>query len=135
VTARGVLLGVIASDISTATVKAILYKVYTAKGSTISLIDYEGNLINSDDSKDFESSNVFSSSRLASAKERILSGKFYMNTDPWRNRYYATIGLPDLGWIMLTEGDLSSFEDVRATVVRFISVLLFMAELFLFMLI
>lgn len=135
VTARGVLLGVIASDISTATVKDILYKVYTAKGSRISLIDAEGNYINSDDSKGFAGGNALSSPELRGVKEQILSGKFFMKMDAWQDRYYASIGLPELGWIMYTEGALSSFENVRGTIIEFSAILLFLAGLLLFMLI
>jgi two-component system, chemotaxis family, sensor kinase CheA len=136
VTSGGVLRGVIASDISTATVRSILYRNYTAKGSDIVLVDAEGNVIESDDADaaPATSGSLFASERFVNDRKRILSGAFFIRTDPAADRYYASIGLPDLGWVMVTEGSLSSFEDVRGTVLRFASILLFLAGLFFFLL-
>jgi two-component system chemotaxis sensor kinase CheA len=131
---NGMLAGVISADIATSTVKGIIERVYTSRGSIIRLIDTEGNLINIDDSITFKSGNVFTEPELAPWKKQILSGAFSMRIDPVANRYYANIGLPELGWIMVADGSLSSFEDLRGTVIKFSAVLLFLAGLFMLML-
>ena len=135
VVVNGVLYGVISSDISTSTVKEIIDKVYTAQGSLIRLVDSDGQLINVDDKQVSAKGNLFDSSDMRPWKKQMLSGEFFMRTDSLRDRYFADIGLRDLGWIMLANGSLSSFEDVRATVIRFTVILLFLASLFLAMLV
>lgn len=134
VIAHGIMIGVIASDISTSTVRSIIDRVYTAKGSVIRLIDGEGHYISSVEGEVLPRGNAFDSASLVSWKKQILSGAFLMRTDPVGDRYFANIGLSDLGWIMLAEGSLSSLEDLRGTVISFAAVLLFLAALFMLVL-
>jgi two-component system chemotaxis sensor kinase CheA len=134
VVVNGVLYGVVAADISTASVKKIIDNVYTAKDSTIRLIDGEGNVINVNDEKGVREGNVFKIPALVPYKKIILNNDFFLKMNATANIYYAKIGFPDLGWIMLADGPLSSFEDVRGTVIQFASILLFLAALFLFIL-
>lgn len=150
VVVNGVLFGVISSDISTATVKSLIDNVYTAKGSVIRLLDAEGYVISIDESDAGKTDaakpvvgatgaakrpNVFDDASLKAWQKEILSGEFFMKTNLARNSYFAEIGLRDLGWIMFAKGAMSDFEDVRSNVIAFSLLLLFLATLFMVILV
>ena len=123
---NGVLAGVISSDISTETVLTIIKNVYTAEDSVIRLLDSKGNIIESGE-KSSEVPDI-----MKKDMDRILSGSFFINTAAYKNRYYAYTGLPSLGWFLTVSGSLSSFENIRLTILKFSSVLIMLAALFIF---
>ena len=128
---NGVLAGVISSDISTETVVSIIKNIYSSGESIIQLIDSDGIYINTSE-QDIEDS--YEKSVFIKNKERILLGSFFIETKSFKDRYYAYIGIPKLDWILSIDGSLSSFENIRLTVIRFAVVLMLLAALFIIML-
>ncbi len=126
--------GVISSDISTDIVLEIIQNLYTANDTFFELVDAEGHYLTNNGYGSSAGSDLFDFDRLGENKDRILAGGFHMKSRPLKNSYTAYIGLESLGWLVIADGSLSSFENVRATMLRFLLVLLFIAGLFIFML-
>ncbi len=135
VRAGGRMIGVVSSDISTQTVRRIIEGNYIAAGSTIALVNEEGDYIEFGESRAALAGNAFGDGALLPWKARILAGEFLIRSSSITDRYVASIGLPRLGWVMLASGPLSTFEDIRWSTASILAVILFLDALFLAMLV
>jgi len=129
--AEGKMIGVISSDISTETVREIAARNYIAKGSMVSLLTKDGDYIEAGNNDRALAGNAFASGALMQWKSAILSGSFVLHASLFADRYYASIGLPSLGWLMLATGPLSNFEDISRSMISLAAVLVVLATLFM----
>jgi two-component system chemotaxis sensor kinase CheA len=125
------LIGVLSSDISTATIRSIVAGDFVAKGADIGLVNKDGDYIAFGEGKEALEGNAFDSGPFAGKRASFLGGDFSFASFLFPEGYLASIGVPRLGWFILASGSLTNFADISRSALTLVAILLFLAVLFI----
>lgn len=127
---RGWMIGVVSSDVFTETVEKIVSESFISENSKIDLLRSDGFYV-----ADVKANAFVDHPELIPLKDEILAGKFTIKADPFKDSYYASLGLPGMNQILLARGKLSDFQDTSRTIFTLVAVLFFLAALFVLLLV
>jgi len=105
--ANGQAFGVVGSDMFITRVGEIVGSKKISKNGVSRLIDAKGLLLTDADPEKILKAKIFEGSTLASVEEKILKSESSFGILQRDRRYYASIRIPELNAILVTEGPLS----------------------------